>query len=161
MSILGGDRLALLDLDGVICDDRHRVEHALARRWGDYFGLMHLDTVWPQGRRLYEDVILAGFDVGYCTGRRRDYKPITRRWLKKRDFDHTLPLIMRREEDRRPLAEVKAGIVAEALEFGYREVWLWDDDPHVIELAARVPGATAKWCTWHTKPSRMVRRART
>ncbi len=154
------DRLALLDLDGVICDDRHRVRYALAREWGDYFALCPRDTVWPRGREVYEACLLAGWDVAYCTGRRRDLRRLTRDWLGRHGFDETLPLIMRQEEDRRPLAEVKATVVTEARHFGFREVWLYDDDPQVIKLAAAA-GAVTRHCTWYIKPERMVKRAAT
>lgn len=152
------DRLALLDLDGVLCDDRHRVAHALARDWVAYFGAMDRDTVWPRGRELYENCAFAGFAVGYCTGRREDTRQVTRKWLKKHGFAHKLPLHMRALDDRRPLAEVKAEVVAKTLADGWREVWLFDDDPHVIDLVAQVPGAVARRCTWYIKPERMVRR---
>lgn len=155
-----GDRLVFLDLDGVICDDRHRVQYALDREWGTYFGLMDRDTVWRQGRELYEACVLAGFDVAYLTGRREDNFRVTRKWLKRHGFDHKLPLIMRLGPDRRPLAEVKAGVIAETLAFGYDEVWLYDDDPHVIEQARPLIGPRARHCTWHIKPSRLVKRAR-
>lgn len=154
------DRLAFIDLDGVIADERHRVHHALAREWGTYFSaeLMRLDGVFRQGRELYENCILAGFDIAYLTGRREDTRPTTKRWLKRNGFDHKLPLIMRKLEDRRPLAKVKAGVVWEALEFGYDEVYLYDDDPYVIEEVRQVTGARGRHCTWHIKPERMVRR---
>jgi hypothetical protein len=153
-------RLAYLDLDGVVCDDRHRVEYALARDWYTYFGLMDRDTVWPNGRALYENILLAGLDLAYLTGRREDTRRVTEKWLKKHGFDHDLPLIMRAEHDRRPLAEVKAGIVAETLHV-YDEVWMYDDDPHVIASCASVPGVRTSHCTWYTKPERMVKRATT
>jgi hypothetical protein len=153
-------RLAMLDLDGVLADDRHRVEHALRRDWGTYFDLMRHDAVWPQGRDLYERVILAGFDLAYLTGRREQYAELTRKWLKRHEFDHDAPLIMRFDEDRRPLAQLKAAIVADALDL-YDEVWLYDDDPHVIELVAGFGHpAVARHCTWYTKPVAMIKRAR-
>jgi len=156
-----GERLAFIDLDGVVADDRHRVHFAMQRAWFEYFSLMHLDKVWPQGRELYDSCTAAGFDLAYLTGRREDTRQVTRGWLHQHRFDATLPLIMRKLYDRRPLAELKAAIVAEALAFGYREVWIYDDDPHVIEHARQVKGATARHCTWYTKPERMIKRGRT
>ncbi len=154
-------RLAFLDLDGVVCDDRHRVHHALNREWYEYFSLVHLDQVWSPGRELYENCILTGFEVAYLTGRREDIRHPTKTWLKKNNFDHKLPLHMRRMEDRRPLGEVKAERVAQALAEGYDEVWMFDDDPRVIELVGAVPGARARHCTWYIKPDRMIKRATT
>ncbi len=153
-------RLALFDLDGVVCDDRHRVEFALNRDWCEYFGRIGDDRPWPQGRELFDNAHILDFDIAYLTGRREDLRPGTRAWLRQHRFNHRLPLLMRQHEDRRPLAEVKAGVVAEALRH-YAEVIMYDDDPHVIELVSQVPGARARHCTWHIKPERLVKRART
>lgn len=152
-------RLAFIDLDGVIADDRHRVQYALDRQWYEYFDLMGDDKVWPQGQRLYEDCHLAGFDVAYLTGRREDTRRKTERWLKAHGFDHTLPLIMRKQEDRRRLAEVKKSVVAEAMHIYEDGVWMYDDDPEVIEQVRTIPGARARHCTWHIKPKRLVKKA--
>lgn len=154
-------RLAFLDLDGVIADERHRQQYAINRDWGQYFHpeLMKQDAVWRQGRELYENCHLVGFDVAYLTGRREDTRPVTQKWLRKRDFDDELPLVMRPMADRRPLAELKAAIIAEELRRGgYDEIWMFDDDPYVIEKVCQVRGARGRHCTWHIKPNRMVKR---
>ncbi len=154
-------RLALIDLDGVLADDRHRVQYAISRDWGTYFGLMHLDDVWQQGRDLYENVPLAGFDeLAYCTGRRDDTRHTTRKWLKKAGFDHKAELIMRDTEDRRRLAEVKADVVGQRLR-DYDEVWMFDDDPEVISEVSKVERGVGYHCTWYIKPTRMVKKATT
>lgn len=148
-------QLALFDLDGVLANDVHRQHHALARQWNEYFALMGKDKVWPQGRELYDNATLLEWDVMYLTGRREDTRAMTRKWLKKKGFDHKLPLIMRPREERMPLAVLKAGIVA-GLTSHYPTVLLYDDDPAVIDAV----GDHGRHCTWHIKPERMVRRAR-
>ncbi len=153
-------RLALVDIDGVIADDRHRVHHALARDWGAYFAKMDRDGVWSQGRTLIDNVILAGFDdLAYCTGRRQDTEEVTRRWLKRHRFEKA-PVLMRHLHDRRPLAEVKAETVLSCLGL-FDEVWMFDDDPTVIDAVARVDGGVGYHCTWYTKETRLIRRGRT
>ncbi len=154
-------RLALVDLDGVVCDDRHRVHYAVDRDWNEYFARMDADAVWPQGRELIVNIDLAGFDdVAYCTGRRRDTEVTTLRWLKKHGFDYKLPLLMRHPNDRRPLAEVKAEVVESCADL-YDEVWMFDDDPTVIAAVSAVERGFGYHCTWYTKPPRMIRRGRT
>lgn len=148
-------RLALFDLDGVLADDRHRVHHALAREWVDYFAKMDKDKVWPQGRELYDNAAMLGWDIMYCTGRREDTREMTRKWLKKKGFNHKLPLLMRPQEERAPLAVLKAGIV-HGLREKYETILLYDDDPAVIQQVGR----RGRHCTWYIKPERMVRRAR-
>jgi len=153
-----GTRVAYLDLDGVICNDTHRVHHAKARDWGAYFSLMTEDTPWRQGRELYESCILAGWDIAYLTGRREDTRAWTLSWLKQHDFDDTLPLVMRPQELRMPLANLKAAVVTETLRF-VPEVLLCDDDPEVIAAVSKVEGAQVKHCTWHIKDKALVKKA--
>lgn len=155
---LFGRRIALLDIDGVIADERHRQHHALAREWGEYFAKMVHDTVWPQGRSLYDGCTYADWEPVYLTGRREDTRPWTVNWLQRHGFDHTLPLLMRPQEVRVPLAELKAAVVRELLRFT-AAVAIYDDDPEVIAHAAQLPGARAVHCTWHIKPRRMVKAA--
>lgn len=147
--------LALLDLDGMLADDRHRVHFALARNWGQYFSLMHRDGVWRQGREVYDNAWMLGWDMAYCTGRREDTKDVTREWLHRKKFDPELPLLMRRTEDRRPLAQVKYDIVTQYAR-RYGRVLLFDDDPEVI---AAVGAQHGRHCTWYIKPQRMVKKA--
>lgn len=153
-----GERVAYIDLDGVVCDDRHRVHHAQARDWGDYFAKMTDDVPWRQGRDLYESAIMTGWDVAYLTGRREDTRGWTVEWLKRHDYDHTLPLVMRPEGQRMPLANLKALIVEETLRF-VPEVILYDDDPEVIKAVSQVAGAQAVHCTWHKKEKSLIKKA--
>jgi hypothetical protein len=152
-----GDRLALVDIDGVLADTRHRDEYAVRRDWGTYFYLMHLDGVWPQGVELLDNLELCGYDLAYLTGRREDTRAVTRRWLKKNGFPK-LPLIMRREDDRAKLAHLKAGVVADAFLLYPDGVVLWDDDPWVVEEANRVRAGAGRRTTWYVKPESIVRR---
>ncbi len=150
--------MAYFDLDGVICNDTHRVEHARARDWSTYFGLMTKDMPWRQGREAYEAAILAGWDIAYLTGRREDTREWTVAWLKEHGFDATAPLVMRPADQRMPLANLKALVVAETLRF-VPEVILYDDDPEVIKAVAAIAGAQAKHCTWHIKDTSLIKKA--
>lgn len=150
-------RLALLDLDGVICDDRHRVHHALERDWGAYFGLMDRDAVWRQGKDLYEACTLTDWDIAYLTGRRDGYRPVTQLWLRKHGFDHRLPLLMRPDDSSTRLAVFKAEVVS-AMRGDYADLVLFDDDPEVIRVVGE-HGVKVRHCTWHIKPSKMVKKA--
>jgi hypothetical protein len=147
--------LALLDLDGMLADDRHRVHFALARDWGSYFSRMGLDGVWRQGREVYDNAWMLGWDLAYCTGRREDTQDMTQQWLHRNRFDAELPLRMRRMDDRRPLAQVKYEVV-QFYARRYERVLLFDDDPDVI---AAVGARYGRHCTWYIKPKPLVSRA--
>jgi hypothetical protein len=157
--VFAGGRVALYDIDGVIADERHRQPYALRREWADYFVRMPYDTVWRQGRELYEAATITGWTVGYLTGRREDTRGWTVNWLQDNGFDHRAPLLMRPQEERAPLAELKTAVLRGMLDLA-DEVILYDDDPEVIACAQQIGGrARAVYCGWHVKPQRMVKRA--
>ncbi len=154
-------RLALYDIDGVIADTRHRDAYAVARDWGMYFSLMHLDGVWRQGVETLEYVLMCYDDVEFLTGRREDTREVTLAWLGKilpKPLRQDVKLRMRAIDDRTPLAELKARHIAEAMPRYPGGVALWDDDPAVIDAANRVLPGAGRWCTWYTKPESIVRR---
>lgn len=157
-------KLALLDIDGLLADDRHRQHFAVAKEWDDYFAetAMAADTVWLEGRTLAEKLVAEGAWVGYLTGRREDTRPVTYRWL----YDHSFPLwcaelMMKGYNDKRPTPIVKATKILELKEH-WDSVVLYDDDPEVCRIVNAMCGeGTAVHCTWHIKPAEMVRRAET
>lgn len=153
-------RLALLDLDGVIFDERHRTHFALDRNWMRYFSLAHLDGVFPQGRHLYERHVEAGFHIAYLTTRREDMRKVTEERLAHFGFA-TGPLIMRPFADQRPAATVKASIVRDIADSGaWDDVCLYDDDPNIIQEVKRLVGCEAgSLCTWYRKPPRLAARS--
>ena len=151
-------RLALVDIDGVLADTRHSDEHAIARRWGDYFSLMHLDGVWRQGFDLVECIEMCEFELAYLTGRREDTRDTTKDWLRRHRFPKAT-LLMRPIPDRRPLADLKASIVREAAGRYPQGVRLWDDDPYVIDAVNRTLPGAGRRCTWYIKPQSIAKRA--
>lgn len=164
--IHGGSRLAVFDIDGVLADERHRTGYALARDWASYFEPERVakDKVWPQGRRAYEDELMAGADVAYLTGRREDLRRPTQKWLRKKGFDDKAELIMRHPRHSTsggwPLGRLKAEIMFELSVIYDGRVTLYEDDPAVCAtVRLRVPAARVVHCTWHVKPERLVRRA--
>lgn len=154
--------LALVDIDGVLANDDHRVEFALAKEWAEYFNedRMAADPVLPQGRMLVENLIADGWDVEYLTGRREDRRETTRSWLDAEHFQH--PLNMRPAGMKKVLAVFKAEYLAKLLaDNPGRRVVLFDDDPEVIRYTREAVGAGyAVHCTWHTKKVALVRAAR-
>lgn len=157
--------LAVLDIDGVLADDRHRSHHAQEKRWGQYFHPENVanDTVWEEGRILVRSLLEAGFDFVYLTGRSDDLRDVTWRWLVLNGFPEGL-LLMRppyaqTKGTKRPvLAEFKRDILADLIQS--RTVVLYDDDPEVIRVAREAFGhEIAVHCTWHVKDAALVRRA--
>ncbi len=157
------NRLALVDIDGVLADTRHRDTYAVNRQWGTYFGLMHLDGVWRQGLEVLEYIHMCYDTVEFLTGRREDTREVTRAWLREhlpKPLRKGVKLRMRALEDRTPLPLLKARHITEALPQFRDGVALWDDDPAVIEAANAVLPGAGRHCTWYTKPESIIKRAK-
>ena len=99
--------LAVIDIDGVLADVRHRLRY-LQRRpkdWDGFFAAAGDDPPLPEGLAVVER-LRADHDVVYLTGRPERLRPVTERWLAA----HGLPegeLIMRKHSDRRPAKVTK------------------------------------------------------
>ncbi len=137
---------AVVDIDGVLADVRHRVHH-LRRRpkdWPGFFAAAPQDPVLPEGlavaRRLAENHQLV-----YLTGRPASCRPDTQAWLAR----HRLPagtLRMRPAGDRRPARVTKIEQLRALTR--EREVALLVDDDEEVVAAARAAGFAAMVAAW-------------
>lgn len=120
---------------------------------------MYADTVWPQGRALYERLIADGKAVQFLTGRREDTRDVTQRWLDDQGFQG--PLNMRPLGVKVPLSQLKSEFIRNLLrDTTVTSVVLFDDDPEVIRVVTAQCGeGYARHCTWYQKPKAMVREA--
>ena len=129
-------RVAVLDIDDVLADVRHRLPHIEGPRrdWDAFFGEVSADAVLHDGRAEALAAASSGLAIVYLTGRPERCRVDTVRWLS----DHELPegeLVMRRDSDRRPARILKVEALrrlARTFEIAY----LLDDDPEVIAAAA-------------------------
>lgn len=135
--------LAVLDIDGVVADVRHRLHHLQRGRWDRFFGAADSDPLLEQGRALAED--LAGsHEIVWLTGRPEWLRELTSAWLDR----HGLPgreLHMRPDADRRPARIYKLGVLARLRPRGIGA--LVDDDRAVVEaaLSSGYPAVLADW----------------
>lgn len=138
--------LAIVDIDGVLADVRHRLHHLEGRRkdWTAFFAAARHDEPHPEGlavvARLAED-----HEVVFLTGRPRELEADTRAWLDRHGLGGH-PLVMRPLGDRRPAARVKVEQLR-ALAGGRSVGIVVDDDPDVIAAmaAAGHPTFLADW----------------
>src|SRR4051812_11239583 len=138
--------IAVIDLDGVLADVRHRLRHLESGRrdWDAFFAGIPADEVLPEGRAVVER--LAGdHEIVYLTGRPERTRQDTEAWLEQ----HRLPhgnVIMRREGDRRPARVTKPQLLRR-LAAGRRIAVVVDDDPDVCAAlrAAGWPVLEADW----------------
>ena len=138
--------VAVVDIDGVLADVRHRLHHVTGRPkdWRAFFAGAGDDGLLTEGehtaRRLAEV-----YEVVYLSGRPERLRAVTQGWLDR----HDLPpgrLVLRPYADYRPASVWKV----EQLESlaGTRTVAvLVDDDPRVLD-AARQAGFDVLPATW-------------
>jgi len=142
--------IAVIDLDGVLADVRHRVRHldGPRRDWDAFFAGIPDDPVLAEGRAVVER-LQADHELVYLTGRPERTRPETEAWLER----HGLPrgrVIMRRERDRRPARVTKSGLLRRLAE-GRRVGVVVDDDPEVC-AALRAAGWPVLEADWMSRP---------
>ena len=139
--------VAVIDIDGVLADVRHRLHHLRGARkdWRAFFAEVGADPLMDQGHAAATDAAGQGLGIVYLTGRPERCRAETASWLAR----HGLPagtLLMRPERDRRPAREYKVQALRELSR--EREVaWLLDDDGEVVTAvqAAGFPAVLADW----------------
>lgn len=138
--------LAVIDLDGVVADVRHRLHHLQGPRkdWPAFFAVASHDDVHPEGVAVVE-TLRRDHEIVYVTGRPEHLRADTERWLDEHGLGgHRL--VMRPEGDRRPAAMVKVEL-ARRLAQGRTVGVVVDDDPDVLAAMQRagLPTFAAGW----------------
>lgn len=153
-------RLALFDLDGVLADDRHRIQFALDKEWAEYFApeRMAADGVHPQGAAMVKTMQNLGWTIGYLTARRWDTRDVTEAWQLANGFPPGL-LIMRSADRTMRAGDYKSLEVGELIGTGdFDYLVLFDDDPEVIRTVGSAHGEQhVVHCTWSVKPDALVK----
>lgn len=125
------DTYALIDIDGVVADVRHRLHHLDSRPkdWDGFFSAAASDPVLSAGRALVQE-LSQRCEIVYVTGRPERCRRDTERWL----LDNELPsghVLMRSDRDRRPARFTKVDR-ARALSDEKPVEVIVDDDPAVV-----------------------------
>ena len=138
--------LAVVDVDGVLADVRHRLHHVNQRPkdWAAFFAAAPGDPVLDVGRETVRRLAEV-YDVVYLSGRPERYRDDTLAWFAR----HELPkgdLLLRRAGDHRPARVTKIEAMDRLSERAPIAV-LVDDDPLVCE-AARAAGYDVLPADW-------------
>lgn len=138
--------LAVIDLDGVVADVRHRLQHIQGPRkdWTAFFAGVGDDGVLAAGRAVL-DRLVGDHEIVYLTGRPERTRRATEDWLER----HQLPrgrVIMRRDDDRRPARSLKPQLLR-SLARG-REVAVVVDDDVAVCAALRREGWPVLQADW-------------
>jgi hypothetical protein len=138
--------LAIVDIDGVVADVRHRLHHIEGRRksWQRFFDAAGDDGLHEEGRAIVER-LREDHEVVYLTGRPRWLHEVTDAWLDQHGLGgHRLE--MRPDDDRRPAAQLKVAVLRR-LAAGRTVGIVVDDDARVIRAMsdAGFPTFHADW----------------
>lgn len=144
--------VAVIDLDGVVADVRHRLHHVSStpKDWGAFFAAAPQDPLLREGHETVTRLAEV-YDIVYLSGRPEHCRDDTLAWLRR----HGLPqgaVHLRPRGDRRPARLMKV----EALDRLSAErpvAVLVDDDPLVLD-AAREAGYDVLPAGWmHEAPT--------
>ena len=137
---------AVVDIDGVLADVRHRLHHLEQRPkdWQAFFASARHDPPLAEGletaRRLAEV-----YDVVYLSGRPEYIRRDTERWFERHDLPAG-PLHLRPRGDYRPAYEMKLAVLRGLARTAPVQVVV-DDDPVVLD-AVRGAGFDVLPATW-------------
>jgi hypothetical protein len=145
------NKYAVLDIDGVLADVRHRLHHLDSRPkdWDSFFAAAPADPLLVEGLEVALD-LAEQHPIVYLTGRPERCRSDTQAWLDKYGFPSGT-LIMRSDTDRRPARLTK---VQELNRLQRRSgvALLIDDDEYVV-AAAEGAGYVVRHATWmHGEP---------
>ena len=143
--------VAVIDLDGVVADVRHRLQHieGAAKDWVAFFAGIPDDPVLPEGRAVV-DRLATDHELIYLTGRPERTRSDTEAWLRLHRLPHGT-LIMRRDGDHRPARVAKPGLLRRYAERGRTIAVVVDDDPQVCD-AIEKRGWPVLRADWMTRP---------
>ena len=141
---------AVVDIDGVLADVRHRLRHVTGRPkdWPAFFAAASEDTLLDEGERTVR-ALAEVYDVIYLSGRPERLRRITEDWFRR----HGLPegtLLLRPEGDFRPSRIFKVEALRRLAQ-DRTVVVLVDDDERVL-AAARDAGFDVLPATWMGSP---------
>ena len=138
--------VAVVDIDGVLADVRHRLHHLSGahKDWDAFFAAAPGDEPLDEGRAVVEH-LAQDHDLVYLSGRPDRCRDDTVAWLN----GHDLPpgrVMLRPDGDRRPARMFKLERIAEIA--GDRTVAVVVDDDPAVCIAARRHGFTVFQATW-------------
>jgi hypothetical protein len=138
--------LAVVDIDGVLADVRHRLHHVQRspKDWDAFFAAAVDDPVLDEGRAV-ADRLAEDHELVYLSGRPERCRDDTVTWLEANDLP-TGRLFLRPQGDRRPARVFKLDRLADLASARDLAVFV-DDDPAVCE-AARSRGFVVFEATW-------------
>jgi len=154
----GGDRhapkvaIAIVDIDGVVADVRHRVHYVEGRpkNWKKFFAAAVKDEPHAEGLAVVEK-LAEDHEVIFLTGRPEHLRDDTTAWLQRHRLGHHR-LLMRADGDRCPSARFKLREVQRLAR--YRDVAIVIDDDATVIATMRDAGFATMLADWEARDAR-------
>ena len=139
--------LAIVDIDGVVADVRHRLHHVETRPkdWAAFFAGATDDPPLAEGVARVRELLETHHEVVFLTGRPEHLRRVTEAWLERHGLGGRT-VLMRRRGDFRPARVAKAEALT-GLARGREVAVVLDDDPEVCD-ALRAAGWPVEQATW-------------
>lgn len=136
--------LAVIDIDGVVADVRHRLHHLEPpRSWRSFFAAADQDELLAEGARLVVELAV-DHEIVWLTGRPEWLRDTTLQWLVRQGLPGR-EAHLRPNHDHRPARLYKLGVLRRLAPRGIAA--FVDDDVEVID-AARAAGYPAVQADW-------------
>jgi len=138
--------LAIVDIDGVVADVRHRLHHIETppKDWGAFFARADRDPPLAVGVERVQK-LSQGHEIVFLTGRPERLRRVTEAWLERHGLGGH-KVVMRRHGDFRPARLAKAEELRR-LARGRTVAVVLDDDPDVC-TELRDAGWPVEQATW-------------
>jgi predicted kinase len=136
----------IFDIDGTLANCKHRLHHVRGRKknWPAFFAGIPDDPPYPDIVRLAMDMEFCGYSIVCATGRSEDQRSVTEAQLQLFGVPYER-LYMRASQDFRPDHVVKAELLDQILEDGFKP-WLVIDDRQSVVDMWRSRGLTVLQC---------------
>jgi FMN phosphatase YigB (HAD superfamily) len=137
--------IIVVDLDGTLCNSRHREHLAIAKQWDEFHSLLRYDEPWDDVKRFLSE-LHADIEVIGLTGRNERYRNETLDWLDTYEICLS-ELLMRPDDNYQPDHELKPQMLA-AAGVKPQQVWLVLEDRDKVVEAWRNLGFSC----WQVRP---------
>jgi hypothetical protein len=127
----------IFDIDGVLSNPSHRIEHAKNKQWDEFHEKSFLDDPIAASIEICKAIDVKNeSSIIFMTGRPEKFRKITEKWLKDKLFngiERTLNLIMRPEGDFRKSSHYKLSEYLKLKE-NYEVIGVFEDNDFVIKM---------------------------
>ncbi len=148
-------KLALLDMDGTLSDDRHRKPLYVPGQYSDYWDRdqMLADPAFPEALRTIEDLRAQGWSIGILSARSAKHNVgVTKEWLADKGISYDYMWLKPEESAGVAPQEFKTDVMRQLIHqyaHLFDKVVLFDNDPRVVhQVATHLGSEHVVHCTW-------------